>query len=92
MPTYDIYAAGCEIWQEKAASASCAVQFSADGVSIARNQVYDHCMKNAAWCKSRSCPSSKQFIRKNIYRDDTTGNIVQTDAAITVVENEVENV
>lgn len=86
MPTYDLYSAGAEIWQEKAAAVACAYATSADGVSLSRNQMYEQYLKQAAWCKSRAVPGCKKFIRQDIYRDTETGNIVQSD---TLMVNDV---
>lgn len=44
VPTWDLNAAAAEGWRWKAAKVANQFQFSADGQSFQRQQVYDHCL------------------------------------------------
>ena len=78
IPSYDLYAAGAEVWQEKAAAVACAYATSADGVSLQRNQMYEQYLRQAAWCKSRASVGVQKFVRTDIYRDSESGEVVET--------------
>lgn len=52
-PTYDLNAAAADIWAEKAASATANFDFATDGQSFSRNQVYQACMRQSAYYRSR---------------------------------------
>ena len=53
-PTYDLYAAAAEGWRWKAGKVSNAFDFSTDQQSFDRSQMYDHCMKQAAFYDARA--------------------------------------
>jgi hypothetical protein len=56
--TYDLHAAAADIWDEKAAVVSVDYDFSADGASLNRSQVYQQCMAQARYHRSRRSPKT----------------------------------
>lgn len=56
--TYDLNSAAAAIWQEKAAAVSHKHDFSADGASYTRSQMYEMCMKNVRWYQARRHPKT----------------------------------
>ena len=64
--TFDINGAAADIWERKAGYAAQQVDWSSDNHSIKGSQYYDHCMKQAAKCRSMGKP-----ISTIIYRGDT---------------------
>lgn len=58
MPTYDLNAAAADIWAEKAAAISHAVDFSADGGSYSMSKQYEQYMKNSRQYRARRRPTS----------------------------------
>lgn len=46
--SYDVYAAASDVWQQKAAAAATAIDFSTDNHSIKRSQVTKSCLDMAA--------------------------------------------
>lgn len=56
--TYDLAAAAADVWEEKAAKIAQDFDFSADGASYSRSQVYENYMKNASHYRARRKPRS----------------------------------
>ena len=56
--TYDLHAAAADIWEEKAAVVSVDYDFSADGSSLSRSQVYEQMMAQARHHRSRRSPKT----------------------------------
>ena len=56
IPTYDIHAAAASIFEEKAAKTAQDFEFSADGGSYKRNQVYDQYMQLVRFHQARRSP------------------------------------
>ena len=54
--TYDLNAAAADVWDQKAAQAAADYDYSADGASLKRSQVYAHCSRQAAIYRSRRAP------------------------------------
>ena len=61
IPTYDLHAAAAAIWEQKAATAQSNYSFSADGVNHSRNQVFENCMKQAAYHTARKRAKTARF-------------------------------
>jgi hypothetical protein len=53
IPTYDLNAAAADIWAEKASGHAACFDFSADGGSYSRSQVYEMCMKQSRYYRAR---------------------------------------
>lgn len=58
IPTYDIHSAAAEIFEEKAANAAQDFEFSVDGESYKRNQVYDQYMQLVRFHQARRSPGT----------------------------------
>ena len=58
VPTYDLNAAAADVWDEKAAVVAVDFQFSADGGSYSRNQVFEQYTKQAAHFRARRSAST----------------------------------
>ena len=54
--TYDLCAAAANVWEEKAAAVVGSFDFTADGASYSRSQVYEQYMKMARSSASRRSP------------------------------------
>lgn len=63
--SYDLNACAAAIWDEKAAGVACDPNFSADGLSVQRSQVYDQYTKQAQRYRSRSCGGVLDLTRIN---------------------------
>jgi len=61
-PTYDLYAAGAEVWEEKAAAAAGLCDVSVDGTTLSRSQVVRDYERQAAKCRARSRVTSTTMI------------------------------
>jgi hypothetical protein len=55
-PVYDLHAAAADILDEKAATVSVDYDFTADGATLNRGQVYEHLMAQARYHRSRRSP------------------------------------
>jgi hypothetical protein len=62
-PTYDLHAAAADVWEEKAAAAVGKFDFSADGATYSRNQVYQACVKQAARHKAMRRAQSVDVVK-----------------------------
>jgi hypothetical protein len=62
-PTYDLSATAADIWQEKAADASCKFDFSADGGNYSQSQQYEQYMKQCRYYRSRRLPSTSMMVK-----------------------------
>ena len=58
IPTYDIYRAGADIWQQKASAVADQFKFGSDDQSFERNQIQEQYLKQARFCLSRSRPTT----------------------------------
>ena len=56
--TYDLNAAAADIWEEKAGGRTEEHDFSADGGSYSRSQMYEMAMKQSRHYRSRRSPST----------------------------------
>lgn len=61
--TYDIARIVADVWDEKAAAASCCFDYSGDGASLQRSQIADNYSKQASRWRARSCPRVMRVIR-----------------------------
>lgn len=61
--TYDYNAAAAEVWGEKAACLSGAFDYSGDGGSMSRSQLFNQARKMSAYYRSRSCPTVTRVRR-----------------------------
>lgn len=57
IPTFDVNSAAADVWQEKAASLVNNYDFSAEGASYSRSQMYEHAMAQARYFRGRRAPS-----------------------------------
>lgn len=53
IPTYDLNMVASEIWSEKASAVAACFDYSGDGNSMTRSQMFDHCNSRARFYKSR---------------------------------------
>ncbi len=70
--TYDLNATAAEIWAEKAAAFSTETDFSADGGSFSRSQLYEMAIKQSRFYAARQTVRSMTLERprvKNRYSD-----------------------
>lgn len=74
IPTYDIYAAAGDIWEEKAAAVASLYDFKADGGDYARSQRYEQYMKMAR--SNRSRRSSKTMTLVKWPEEDNNGSTI----------------
>lgn len=72
--TYDTNRIVAEIWDEKAAAAACAFDYSGDGASLSRSQIPANYRKEAARWRARSCPRVMK-----VYRDGTQDRIEEIE-------------
>jgi hypothetical protein len=56
--TYDLHAAGADIWEEKAAVLAVDFDVNADGAALNRSQAFEQAMKQARYCRSRRSPKT----------------------------------
>jgi hypothetical protein len=61
--TYDIARLVADVWDEKAAAASCCFDYSGDGANLQRSQIADNYRKQATRWRARSCPRVMRVIR-----------------------------
>jgi hypothetical protein len=61
--TYDIARLVADVWDEKAAAASCCFDYSGDGANLQRSQIADNYRKQASRWRARSCPRVMRVIR-----------------------------
>ena len=61
--TYDIARLVADVWDEKAAAASCCFDYTGDGASLSRSQIADNYRKQATRWRARSCPRVMRVIR-----------------------------
>jgi hypothetical protein len=66
IPTYDLYAAAADIWQQKAATVAADYQFSSDDQSFSRQQVFDQYMAQVRFCRSRSMTKTMTQLPKEM--------------------------
>jgi hypothetical protein len=62
IPTYDLYAAAADCWQEKAAAVVAQYDFSADGASYQRSQTHAAMMAQVRFYRSRRRPTSATAV------------------------------
>lgn len=72
IPTYDLYDAAAQIWDEKLAKKEGNFDFSADGGSYTRSQAYDHARQLADHYRSLSYVKSVNMVKspKEQYRKE----------------------
>jgi hypothetical protein len=81
-PTYDLHGAAGDIWEEKAATISHRIDFSADGGNYSVSQQYEQYMKQCRYHRSRRLPSTVTMIKSP---EETTtdeswiGNLPEAD-------------
>lgn len=71
IPTYDLHYAASDLWAEKAAVVSQDFDFSADGGSYKREQVYAQYMKQSRWHLSRRIPGTIRLDQEPHRTDQT---------------------
>ena len=69
--SYDLSAAAAAIWSEKAAALVANYDFSADGASYNRSQIYEQTMTQARYWSSRRAPRSMRVVVAHDYERDT---------------------
>ena len=69
--TYDLHRAAADIWEEKAAAAASRHDFSADGGSYSRHQVYQACIAQASRHRARAAAHSYVTIKDPVETDAT---------------------
>lgn len=81
VPTYDLHAAASDLWVEKAAGVAADFQFSADGASYSRDQVYAQYMRQARHHASRRMATSNRIVSVAGGRDTAAwiGNLPEVD-------------
>ena len=72
IPTYDLHAAAADLWEEKAAVVGQDYDFSADGGSYHRSQVYEQYMKQARFHRARRKP---QTMKAFMWPDPGTASV-----------------
>lgn len=70
---YDLHAAAADVWEEKAAIVQALYDFSADGGSYSRSQLYEMAMDQARFHTARRKMASRPTI-KTPSENDTTGD------------------
>lgn len=60
--TYDLHAAARDLWEEKAAIVAQDYNYSADGASFSRSEVYNQYQKMARYHNARRQPGSAKVI------------------------------
>jgi len=82
-PTYDLHAAAADIWDEKAAAVADRHDFSADGGSYNRSQVYDQAIKQARYHRARRAPATATLRKRprELHAEDFPwiGNLPESD-------------
>ncbi len=81
--TYDIARLVADIWDEKAAAASCCFDYSGDGASLQRSQIADNYRKQATRWRARSCPRVMRVIRdgtQTMIEDEENMNTGESNA------------
>jgi hypothetical protein len=86
-PTYDLNAAAAQIWGEKAAAlAGSSYDFSADGGSYKRSQLYEQAAKRERYYASRRAPGSLRIHVDAYFEQDyqgvATGSLAGTESYI----------
>lgn len=56
--TYDLHSAAAACWEEKAGTAADKFDFTADGGTYVRSQIYQNAMRQARWHMSRRNPGT----------------------------------
>lgn len=69
VPTYDLNAAACEIWLEKAAALANRIDLLADGSRYSSSQLYEHAQRQARFYQSRRAKKSQAITPSQL----TTG-------------------
>lgn len=69
--TYDLHAAAADVWEEKAGTAASRHDFSADGGSYQRNQVYQACITQASRHRARATAKSVEVAKDPVETSDT---------------------
>lgn len=86
--TFDLNAAAADIWDEKAAAVACDFNFSADGASYNRQQVFDHYERMARKYRSKArigstkLRSTQREVTRDGYIVENTGALPQYDAVV----------
>lgn len=84
--TYDIARLVADVWDEKAAAASCCFDYSGDGANLQRSQIADNYRKQASRWRARSCPRVMRVIRDGTQtmleeiKDEETLNLGEDNA------------
>lgn len=71
--TYDMQAAAADIWDEKAAAVAQDFNYSADGESFTRSQVYEQYMAKVRYHRSRRAATTATLIKWPQEGDTDTG-------------------
>jgi hypothetical protein len=77
-PTYSLYAAAADIWDEKAAAVACDFDFSADGASYDRAKVFEQYTKMAKRFRGRAGFGSARLVSSQ-REIDNYGRIVEVE-------------
>lgn len=81
-PTYDLAAAAADIWAEKATNYVGMFDFTADGASFRKSQVYDQYTQEARKWASRRNPGTyalRQYPNLTVQQEVWIGNLPEQD-------------
>jgi hypothetical protein len=90
-PTYDLNRAASDIWYEKAMLYVGDYQFSADGSTFNRQQVYDQCMRAASRFAALSAPTTLTVRVDHDYERDMQSTYWSAENQVDVLSNYVVN-
>jgi hypothetical protein len=76
IPTFDLNSAAADIWQEKATAYTGDFDFSADGGSFSRSQVYEHAMQQARYYRGRRAPGC---VRVTVWPNPANATTIMDD-------------
>jgi hypothetical protein len=62
-PTYDLHAAAVDLWDEKAAAVSSQHDYTADGASYSKDQVYQHCLAMSRYHAARRRAQNRLMVQ-----------------------------
>jgi hypothetical protein len=82
VPTYDLHAAAADVWEEKASAVAGDFDFSADGASYSRSQVYEQYMRKARHHRARRSAKTATLIKWPHEQPDAevwVGNLPEED-------------
>jgi len=80
IPTYCLYSAASDVWEEKAAAVADEFDFNADGGQFTRSQKYEQYMGQARWHRSRRAAKTIRLIpQTRSISSEWLGNLAEVD-------------